>query len=134
MPGRCRSTKRSQWRLGLVCGGLRRGQSRGRRKRLIFGVVVDDDGGVVAVSIHGPGRIFEQPRLGQRWPLAPWTRATPSAADMALVAGRHGGEERSRLGVVGTTRRGRGGGVLSLAHDQQITENDIVAVSSGVRP
>jgi hypothetical protein len=71
----------------------------------------------VVGSIHGPGRISEQPRLDQRWPLAPWPRATPSAVDMASVAVRHGGEERLGMGAVGTARRGRGGGVLSLAHN-----------------
>jgi hypothetical protein len=78
----------------------------------------------VAVSIHGPGCIFGQPRLGQRWPLPPWPHATPSAVDLASVAGRHSGEERS----------GIGGGVLSLTRDRQFTENDIVAVSSRARP
>jgi hypothetical protein len=53
------STKHGRWQLGRVHGGRRRERSRGIGKRLIFGAVVDDDGGEVAGSIHGPGRIHE---------------------------------------------------------------------------
>jgi hypothetical protein len=80
------STNHGRWQLGRVRGGRRRERSRGIEKRSIAGAVVDDDGGEVVGSIHGPGRISEQPWLDQRWPLAPWPRATPSAADMVSVA------------------------------------------------
>jgi hypothetical protein len=65
------STKHGRWQLSRVRGGRRRKRSRGIGKRSIAGAVVDDDGGEVAGSIHGPERIFKQPRLSQRWPLAP---------------------------------------------------------------